>query len=150
MQTTVSIPGRAHPVQEFRLEDVLQLTGYEVKEGSDFAVKGNIEGRLLKTALGRLYYPKYDVKTIHSLSIANEAVINFKLLYALVQHICLNRDDGTILVLMPGLVEKSNAIDEIRRFEFFQSDKVVIYPLHSSLATSDQRQVFEIPPAGVQ
>ncbi len=35
----ISIPGRAQSVKEYRLEDVLELTGYQVMEGTDFAKK---------------------------------------------------------------------------------------------------------------
>lgn len=150
---TVEIPGRAHPVQEFRLEDILELTGYEVQEGSDYAVKERSEkkeGRLSKAALKKLYSPKYDSKTIHSLSIVDESVINYELLAALVEHLSLHGEDGAILIFMPGMAEISNAIDELRKKEFFQSDKVVIYPLHSSLSTSEQTQVFEVPPVGIR
>jgi HrpA-like RNA helicase len=150
---TVEIPGRAHPVQEFRLEDVLELTGYEVQEGSDYAVKANSDKkaeRMSKAALKKLYHKKYSSKTIHSLSIVDESVINYELVAALVEHLSLNGEDGAILVFMPGMAEISNAIDELRKKELFQSEKVVIYPLHSSLATSEQTQVFEVPPEGIR
>lgn len=150
---TVDIPGRAHAVKEFRLEDVLELTRYKIQEGSDCAVKEKSEirlGRLSKSALKKLYYPKYSSKTIQSLSIVDESVINYELLAALIEHLSLNGEEGAILVFMPGMAEISNAIDEVRKKEFFQSEKVVIYPLHSSLSTSEQTQVFEVPPVGVR
>jgi HrpA-like RNA helicase len=150
---TVEIPGRAHPVKEFRLEDILQLTGYEVKEGSDYAFKGKSDANVArpsKSALKKIYYPKYDSKTIHSLSIVDESVINFELVADLLEHLSVHGEEGAILVFMPGLAEITNTIDELRKKELFQSDKVVIYPLHSSLSTSEQSQVFEVPPAGIR
>jgi len=149
----VEIPGRAHPVREWRLEDVLQITGYEVQEGSDYAVKKSSERngeRLSKSALKKRYYPKYDSKVINSLSIVDESVINYELLAALIEHLTETGEEGAILVFLPGLAEITNAIDELRRKELFQSDRVVIYPLHSSLSTSEQTQVFEVPPKGVR
>jgi HrpA-like RNA helicase len=149
----VSIPGRTHPVQEFRLEDILQLTEYEVKEGSDYAMKkgrSSIPGRLSKSALRKLYYPKYSSSVIQSLSIVDETVINYELLAELLEHICLNKDDGAILVFLSGMMEIQNAIDEMRRKEFFQSSAVIIYPLHSALSTSQQTAVFDVPPTGVR
>jgi ATP-dependent RNA helicase DHX36 len=150
---TVEIPGRAHPVKEFRLEDVLELTGYEIQAGSDCAIKVQSEsnmGRLSKTALKKLYHPKYSSKTIHSLSLVDESVINYELLAALAEHLILTSEDGAILVFMPGMAEISNTVDALRKREIFQSDKVIIYPLHSSLSTSEQSQVFEVPPAGIR
>ena len=148
----VEIPGRAFPVKEYRLEDILQQTGYEVQEGSDYAVKTSPApvGRPSKSALRKLYYPKYDSKVIHSLSIADENVLNYELLADLLEHIVKTTDDGAILVFMPGMMEIVKAIDEMRRKELFQTDQVVIYPLHSTLSTSEQTKVFDIPPEGVR
>jgi HrpA-like RNA helicase len=148
----VSIPGRAHPVQEFRLEDILQLTGYEVQEHSDYAVKSsNTTNRLSKSELKKIYHPKgYDSKVIQSLSIVDESVVNYELLANLLEHIALNSDEGAILVFLPGFMEITKAIDEMNRKEFFQSPQVVIHPLHSSLSTSEQTAVFVVPPAGVR
>ena len=98
----ISIPGRAHPVTEYRLEDVLQLTEYEVQEGSDYALRDNDNRKFSKSALRKMYYPKYSSQVIHSLSIVNESVINYELLAALLKKICQNEDEGAILVFMPG------------------------------------------------
>ena len=148
----VSIPGRAHPVQENRLEDILELTGYQIKEGSDFAlqISDSKPPKISKSALRRLYYPKYSKETIHSLSIVDENVINYELISELLEHICLNQDEGAILVFMPGMMEITKAIEEMYKKEFFQSSKVVIYPLHSSLSTAEQTAIFEIPKEGVR
>jgi ATP-dependent RNA helicase DHX36 len=149
----VSIPGRTHPVEEFRLVDILQLTEYEVKEDSDYAIKKNrssIPGRLSKSALRKLYYPKYRSSVIQSLSIVDETVINYELLADLLEHICLNKDEGAILVFLPGMMEIQNAMDNMRRKDFFQSSAVIIYPLHSALSTAEQTAVFDVPPSGVR
>ena len=149
----VEIPGRAHPVREFRLEDVLQVTGYAVQEGSDYALRGtagDMSGRLSKSALKKRYYPKYDSTTIHSLSIVDESIINYELLAALIEHLTLNGEDGAILVFLPGIAEITNAINELKKLQHFQSDQVVIFPLHSSLSTAEQTRVFDIPPQGVR
>ena len=149
----ISIPGRAHPVSEFRLEDALALTGYEVQEDSDYAVKkrqdGSTPGRWSKSAL-RKKYPKYDSKVIQSLSVVDETAINYELIAALLQHISENQPEGAILVFLPGIMEISKAMDEIRRIELFQSDKFWILPLHSSLSTTDQTSIFKRPPDGVR
>jgi ATP-dependent RNA helicase DHX36 len=150
---TVEIPGRAFSVQEFRLEDILQLTGYEVKEGSVCAYKDTPAkrvDRLSKTALKKMYYPKCDSKTIHSLSVVDESVMNYELVAELVHHLSLHGEEGAILIFMPGMAEISNTIDQLRKKELFQSEKVIIYPLHSSLSSSEQGQVFEIPPPGIR
>jgi HrpA-like RNA helicase len=106
----ISIPGRAHPVTEYRLEDVLTLTEYEVQEGSDFALKDNAPRKFSKSALRKMYYPRFSTKVIHSLSIVNETVINYELLAALLEKITQNEDDGAILVFMPGKYDRPRAL----------------------------------------
>jgi HrpA-like RNA helicase len=146
----VSIAGRAHPVQENRLEDILELTGYEVQEGSNYALSSKKPPKISKAALRKLYHPKYSKETIQSLSIVDEAVINYELLAALLEQISLNQEEGAILVFMPGMMEITKAIEEMYKKEYFQSSEVVIYPLHSSLSTAEQVAIFEIPPEGIR
>ena len=48
------------------------------------------------------------------------------------------------------MMEITKAIDEMRKIEFFQSPSVRIFPIHSSLSTSEQTAVFEIPEEGIR
>ena len=148
----VSIPGRAHPVTENRLEDILQLTGYVVEEDGDYAVKKNDKRppKISKSSLRRLYHPKYSRETIQSLSIVNECKINYELLSELLEHISFNQGEGAILVFCPGFQEIQKTIEELYKKEYFQGGDVVIYPLHSSLSTEEQIAIFEVPPLGVR
>jgi HrpA-like RNA helicase len=148
----VSIPGRAHPVEEKRLEDILELTGYKIEEGSDYALKTSESKppKISKSALRRLYYPNYSKETIHSLSIVDETVINYELLASLLEHISIEQGEGAILVFVPGFQEIQKTIEEMYKKEFFQSSQAVIYPLHSTLSTAEQTAIFEVPPPGVR
>ncbi len=139
-------------MKENRLEDILELTAYKVLEGSDYAFKpkNSTSPRLSKSALRSLYYPKYGKETIHSLSIVDETVINYELLAELLEHISLYEGDGAILVFCPGLQEIQKTIEELYKKEYFQSSKVLIYPLHSTLSTAEQTAIFQIPPQGVR
>jgi HrpA-like RNA helicase len=148
----VSISGRAFPVEENRLEDILELTGYKVKEGGDYALKSSKtnSANTSKSAIRKMYHPKYSKDTIHSLSVVDETVINYELLSELLQHICLNQEEGAILVFCPGFQEIQKTIEEMYKKDYFQSSKVVIYPLHSTLSTIEQAAIFEVPPSGVR
>jgi len=149
---TASIPGRAHPVKEFRLEDVLQATGYEVQEGSDYAIqkKKNATPVRSKSALKKLL-PGYKSNVINSLAIVDEEVINYELIAELLEYITLNHEEGAILVFLPGMQEITKLIDEVYKKEFFTDpSKTVVYPLHSSLSTAEQTAVFDVPPKGVR
>jgi HrpA-like RNA helicase len=148
----VNIPGRTHPVKENRLEDILELTGYQVRDGSDYSMKTDDlkPPKKSKSSLQKLYHPKYSKSTINALSMLNEDVINYELVASLLEHIVMNEDEGAILVFMPGLMEITKTIEEVYKKEVFQSNKVRIYPLHSSLTTAEQIAIFEVPPNGVR
>lgn len=110
---TVSIPGRAQPVQEYRLEDALQVTGHIVLEGSDYAKKppknkgnGNDDERLSKTTLKRMY-PNYSKNVIDSLNVVDESVTNYELIAELLQYICTELEEGAILVFLSGMKGES-------------------------------------------
>lgn len=148
----VSIPGRAFPVEEYRLEDILEMTRYQVTEGSDYAQKRSDSQppKMSKSALRKLYYPRYSKETIHSLSIVDETVINYELIAALLERISINQAEGAILVFCPGFQEIQKTIEEMYKKEYFQSSNVVIYPLHSTLSTADQTAIFHVPQPGVR
>ena len=48
------------------------------------------------------------------------------------------------------MMEITKAIDEMHKRPLFQSQKVRIHPLHSSLSTKEQTAVFEVPEKGVR
>jgi ATP-dependent RNA helicase DHX36 len=174
---TVSIPGRAQPVKEYRLEDALQLTGHVVTERSECAKKRSPKGdddRLSKSALKRMY-SKYNQNVIDSLAVADESITNYELVAKLLQYICTNLEEGAILVFLSGMKgmfiaplasawkffsceyspdahprpEITTAIEALTKIPYFQdSSNVVIYPLHSSLSSAEQTAIFQRPPSG--
>lgn len=102
---TVSIPGRAQPVKEFRLEDALQVTGHLVSQGSDCAKKksqSNGEEMPTKTYLKRLY-PSYNQNVIDSLAVVDESITNYGLIADLLHHICTTMEEGAVLIFLSGL-----------------------------------------------
>jgi len=151
---TVTIPGRTFPVKEHRLEDVLQMTGYEVVAGSNYAQKKKKNDKApqtSKTVLKTMYGSKYDSKVIDSLAIVDESVINYELIAALLKYIADTQGEGAILVFLPGLMEITKAIEEVKKNQFFNNTSTaLVYPLHSSLSTAEQTAIFEVPPPGVR
>lgn len=102
---TVSIPGRAQPVKEYRLEDALQVTGHLVSQRSDCAKKispKENEDRLSKSELKK-HYPKYNQNVIDSLSVVDESITNYELVAELLQYICTTLEEGAILVFLSGM-----------------------------------------------
>ena len=147
---TVSIPGRAQPVKEYRLEDALEVTGFQVLEGSDCAKKKNcgVSQGLSKTALKKLY-PKYSKNVVNSLAIVDESVINYELIGKLLEYICTKLEEGAILCFLPGMKEITTAMEALSKVELFQdSSNVILHPLHSSLSNAEQIAIFQRPPKG--
>jgi ATP-dependent RNA helicase DHX36 len=148
---TVSIPGRAQPVKEYRLEDALQMTGHVITQRSDCAKRGSQKPKddsLSKSELKRLY-PKFDQNVIDSLFVVDETITNYELLAELLQYICTNLEDGAILVFLSGMKEITTAIEALLKMPYFQdSSNVVIHPLHSSLSSAEQTAIFQRPRNG--
>ena len=145
----MSIPGRAQPVQQFRLEDALEMTGHLILEESEYAAKkanDDNNNRMSKTSLRRMY-PNYSKNVITSLANVDESVTNYELIGDLLEYICTLKEDGAILVFVSGLGEIKSAMEEISKRESL-SNSAVIYPLHSSLSNDEQTAIFQRPPEG--
>ena len=145
----IEIPGRTFPVEEYKLQDVLEITGYKIMEGSDYAKKSS--SLFLSKSVVKKLYPKYS-KTVHdALMIVDESVINYELIAQLVNHIATTHDEGAILIFVPGLMEITKTIDELKKYDLFtDSSRSIIYPLHSTLSTNEQTAVFNVPPKGIR
>jgi ATP-dependent RNA helicase DHX29 len=79
----------------------------------------------------------------------NEDVIDYELLEDLIIHIDEDYEAGAVLVFLPGMAEIQLMKDRLsasRRFSGSASEWLL--PLHSSVASSDQRRVFQRPPSG--
>ena len=103
---TCSIPGRAQPVKEYRLEDALECTNHLILQGSDYAKKSTSGGRkstsgggndsdisISKTTLKRLY-PNYSKHVIDSLAVVDESIINYELIAELLKYISTELEEG--------------------------------------------------------
>lgn len=179
----ISIPGRAFPVNDFYLEDVLDQLGYEIPAGSDCALKtpkgqaagkqgkskGQAQGmdekdyrktlterNLKEQHIDKLKkLKKYNDTTLKSLAVVDESVINLELIQKLVVHI-ISQDNtvvsgdnvGAILIFVPGLADIRNVIDCLNESPHVSGigANVKVFPLHSSLSSSEQSKVFQILP----
>ena len=143
---------QAQPVQEYRLEDALQVTGHLVLEESDYAKKkkpGETSDALSKTTLRRLYpKDKYGKNVIDSLAIVDEALVNYDLIAELLKYICTSLEDGAILVFLPGFKEITTAMEAISKLDYFRDSNAIIHPLHSTLSSAEQTAIFQRPPQG--
>nr|XP_019708452.1 DExH-box ATP-dependent RNA helicase DExH7, chloroplastic isoform X2 [Elaeis guineensis] len=97
------------------------------------------------------FFECYSEQTRQNLKRLNEDVIDFDVLEDLISYIDENYPPGAILVFLPGVAEIDLLVDKLTasfRFGGVSSDWVL--PLHSSLASTDQRKVFVSPPQNIR
>ncbi|XP_061734517.1 ATP-dependent DNA/RNA helicase DHX36 [Nerophis ophidion] len=163
----IHIPGLTFPVEEFLLEDVVEMTRYrpKSKECRPAWKRGFMKGQHSRPekeekeaeykeswpSYARTLQARYSHNTITALEMLDaDDKIDLELIVALIRHIVLNEGDGAILVFLPGWDNISSLNDLLMAQQMFRSESFVIIPLHSLMPTVNQTQVFKRPPPGVR
>lgn len=129
----VEISGRTYPVEDYYLDDIVRMTGFNAGRGGrpndDDADTAGMDS---------------DIKT----AIQNIGMrINYDLIHQTVKEIDAElthlKQDGGILIFLPGVMEISRALDALRSIPNLHA-----LPLHASLLSSEQRRVFPHAPRG--
>lgn len=70
---------------------------------------------------------------------------------AALQHICVKEGDGAVLVFLTGWDEISKLVERLKANSLFRdSSRFLLLPLHGSMPTINQREIFQRPPSGVR
>lgn len=160
----LSIPGRAFPVTTYYLEDALQHTGFVIDAKSDCvykpspASKDNAAKKKLESeerakrwrAIEAKFKGKCSKETLTSLEIVDETILNKELIRSLCVHLYLTSEPGAILIFVPGIGDIRDVIEALKEAPEFSDGSALIYPLHSSLSSSEQSRVFAIPPPTIR
>ncbi|XP_026171488.1 ATP-dependent DNA/RNA helicase DHX36 [Mastacembelus armatus] len=163
----IHIPGLTFPVEEFLLEDIIEITRYRPQDPDRRSSwnRSFWQGRHIRPekeeketeykeswpCYARTLQNRYSSNTIATLEMLdNDEKIDLKLIMALIHHIVQNEKDGAILVFLPGWDNISSLNDLLMAQPMFRSDRFVIIPLHSLMPTVNQTQVFKRPPLGVR
>ncbi|EPE33596.1 P-loop containing nucleoside triphosphate hydrolase [Glarea lozoyensis ATCC 20868] len=129
----VEISGRTYPVEDYYLDDVIQMTGFNSGRG----------GRRDEEDAETSGMDADVAAAIQSIGMR----INYDLIAQTVREIdadlTYQKQDGGILIFMPGLMEISRTIDALRSIPNLHA-----LPLHASLQSSEQRRVFPHAPQG--
>ncbi|CZT10732.1 related to helicases [Rhynchosporium agropyri] len=129
----VEISGRTYPVEDYYLDDVIQMTGFNSGRG----------GRRDEEDAETAGMDSDVAAAIQSIGMR----INYDLVSQTVKEIDAQltylKQDGGILIFMPGLMEISRTIDALRSIS-----NLHVLPLHASLQSADQRRVFPHAPQG--
>lgn len=101
--------------------------------------------------------PKYSRQTLKMLRRMDEKKINYDLLFALLEYICLKAEDstvpanGAILVFLPGMPEIRKLYDLLASHsELGDPSKYLLIALHSTLSSEHQERAFDVPPDGLR
>jgi ATP-dependent RNA helicase DHX36 len=70
---------------------------------------------------------------------------------ATLEHICVKEEEGAILVFLTGWDEISKLIERLKSNPVLNdSSRFLMLPLHGSMPTINQREIFQRPPRGVR
>jgi ATP-dependent RNA helicase DHX57 len=151
----ISIPGFTHPVRDCFLEDVLELTGYQVGKTSKWAKK-SVKGE--DALVDRYRAAGYSDTVARSMAVVDESAINVDLVEALVCSVLKQaavdgsprKPNNAILIFVPGAYLITKLVKALSSSASIASGgfKVMALPLHGGLPPSQQSRVFDRPPLG--
>ncbi|XP_062191731.1 DExH-box ATP-dependent RNA helicase DExH3-like isoform X1 [Phragmites australis] len=163
----IHIPGFTYPVRTQFLEDILESTGHRLtpynqiddygQEKSWKMQKQALRKRksqiasVVEEAVEAADLRNYSSRTRDSLSCWNPDSIGFNLIENVLCHICQKERPGAVLVFMTGW-DDINALKEQLQANPLLGDpsKVLLLACHGSMASSEQKLIFEKPEPGVR
>ncbi|KAJ2941488.1 hypothetical protein O0L34_g14536 [Tuta absoluta] len=162
----IEVPGRTYPVQQYFLEDCIELTNFvppadsrkrkssgkrankddDDDDDEGVGVDEQDEDLNKKCQLG----PNYSPQTAQSLAQLSEKDLSFELIEAILLHISSLGSDGAVLVFLPGWNLIFALMRHLMQHRMFGDQrKYIILPLHSQIPREDQKKVFVTPPPGI-
>lgn len=127
------IEGRTFPIDDYYLEDVLEMTDFRISnyrnnnyyddEAGDDLIKPTADSKFFQ--LGNI---NYDL--IKKLVMKIDETLNAE------------NDRGSILIFLPGVMEIKKCLNAI------DDDTIWKLPLHSALSSQEQKRIFQNPPPG--
>ncbi|GMG99510.1 hypothetical protein Nepgr_001350 [Nepenthes gracilis] len=164
----IHIPGFTFPVTAHFLEDVLEMTGYKLTSFNQIdnygqekvwktqkqlapRKKKNQITALVEDALSNSSFESYSPRARDSLSCWSSDCVGFNLIEAVLCHICRKERPGAVLVFMTGWEDISCLKDQVKAHPLLgDPNRVLLLTCHGSMATSEQRLIFERPPRNVR
>ncbi|XP_028283135.1 ATP-dependent RNA helicase A-like isoform X2 [Parambassis ranga] len=146
----IEVFGRTFPVQEYFLEDCIQMTNFVPPPMDRKKKDKDEEGGDDDTNCNAICGPEYTVETKRSMAQINEKETSFELVEALLKYIETLQVVGAVLVFLPGW----NLIYSMQRHletnPHFGGNRYQILPLHSQIPREEQRRVFEPVPDDIR
>ncbi|XP_020220553.1 DExH-box ATP-dependent RNA helicase DExH3 [Cajanus cajan] len=166
---TMHIPGFTFPVRAHFLENILERTGYRLtpynqiddygqektwkmqKQAQAFRKRKSQIASAVEDALEVADFKGYSLRTQDSLSCWYPDSIGFNLIEHVLCHIVKNERPGAILVFMTGWDDINSLKDQLQAHPLLgDQSRVLLLACHGSMASSEQRLIFENPEGGVR
>ncbi|ESW14977.1 hypothetical protein PHAVU_007G033900 [Phaseolus vulgaris] len=164
---TMFIPGFTYPVKTHFLENILEMTGYRLTPynqiddyGQEKMWKMNRQvprkrksqiASAVEDAIKAADFKDYSSHTQESLSCWNPDCIGFSLIEYILCNICENERPGAVLVFMTGWDDINSLKEKLLTHTVLgDPNRVLLLTCHGSMASSEQRLIFEEPEAGVR
>lgn len=137
----IELEGRAQPVQEYYLEDVIQMLGFvpPLKEKRKRREDADVDE---EENMNQVCSNDYSIQTKNSMGQLNERETSFELVEALLSYISTLEVPGAVLVFLPGWNLIFSLLKHLQQHHEFGSSRYLVLPLHSQVPRDDQRRVF--------
>ncbi|KAG2587340.1 hypothetical protein PVAP13_5NG135700 [Panicum virgatum] len=163
----IHIPGFTYPVRNHFLEDILELTGHRLTPYNQIDDYGQEKSwKMQKQALRKRKSQiasavedavetadlrNYSPRTRDSLSCWNPDSIGFNLIENVLCHICQKERPGAVLVFMTGWDDINSLKEQLQANPLLgDPSKVLLLACHGSMASSEQKLIFDKPEPGVR
>lgn len=163
----VHIPGFTYPVRTHFLENILEMSGYRLTPdnqiddyGQERTWKMNKQAprkrksqiaSAVEDTLRAADFQEFSPETQESLSCWNPDCIGFNFIEYILCHICENERPGAVLVFMTGWDDISSLKDKLQSHPILgNTSRVLLLACHGSMASSEQRLIFDKPEDGVR
>ncbi|NXG30706.1 DHX9 helicase, partial [Dromaius novaehollandiae] len=146
----IEVFGRTFPVQEYFLEDCIQMTQF-VPPSKDKKKKEKDEegGEDDDANCNLICSDEYGPETKRSMAQLNEKETPFELIEALLMYIETLNVPGAVLVFLPGWNLIYTMQKHLEMNPRFGGRQYRILPLHSQIPREEQRRVFDPVPPGI-
>ena len=154
---TMHIPGYTFPVDVHYLEDVLEATGHTIQPADSWgrgkakpmAAAGDVDDISAPDYASPEYTTKYSAETVRSLQAWTGDELDVDLVVRALEHVHTSEGHGgAVLVFLTGWDEITKVLDAARASPVLRSCQLL--PLHGSLPSAQQQQIFRRPPPGVR
>ncbi|PRP77620.1 hypothetical protein PROFUN_00481 [Planoprotostelium fungivorum] len=154
----IRVPGRTFPVDSFFLEDVVEVTHYNLSVDSEYARRKYKKNRVKPgeeedfVAQSQENSQKYSPSTYRTLDIMDPYKINYDLILRLLERIDndpqFSSFNRAVLIFLPGIHEIRRMHEALQSHRVFGGYSWLLYPMHSSIPTEKQEEAFLTPPKG--